>query len=152
MPQVGGGEGECRPGADQSDIWARRLRRRIPAEGGGARRRQRQLRFRRRIAAAGEHRRRPAALADLATELCAAGVVLSCILLSRIALSGFRPAAAVLWRLERAGLADRAGHSSGRGRDRTAAERGAFAGGAAIRLVGWTGGGLSPGRPLLHWP
>ena len=48
MPEIRRGQGERRPGPDQPDFGPRRLRRRLSAQGRGARRKQRQLRFCRR--------------------------------------------------------------------------------------------------------
>src|SRR3978361_2349737 len=60
MPEVRGGERKRRTGTYQPDFGPRGLWRRISAQSGGARRKQRQLRLCRRSSAARKHRQRAA--------------------------------------------------------------------------------------------
>ena len=64
LPEVRRGQGERGTGPDRPDFRSRRVRCGISAEGGGARRKHRQLRFCRRKPAAARKYRQSAALAD----------------------------------------------------------------------------------------
>ena len=134
VPEIRRRQGEPRTGPDRPDFGPRRLRRRVPAQGRSARRKQRKFRFCRRGFAAARQCRQSAALADLAATAASAGLALPAgvfisglsggIALSRAVLFQQRAAPTGLrFRAERADFIDRPGRPARGRRHRTAARR-----------------------------